>query len=174
MIEVSGVRSSCETRATNSSFSRSSSRSRSFWALSSPAWRARASSAMIWAVMSRVKRKVPTISHHAAASRRGIFVVDTQASAGGLEMSRVPRLPRRRLAGAYDLLCIPRTPRRRLLGEDFEVCLPDHLIRCSARGNFGEPALADEQEPAQYVLEVHPLLGVGQQVGHADELEFAQ
>lgn len=78
VIEVSGVRSSCETRATNSSFSRSSSRSCSFWALSSPAWRARAVSAMIWALISRVIPNVPMISPRSL--RRAIFVVDTQAS----------------------------------------------------------------------------------------------
>lgn len=78
MIEVSGVRSSCETSATNSSFSRSSSRSRSFWAPSSPAWRASALSALIWAVMSRLIPNVPMILP--CSSRSGILVVDTQAS----------------------------------------------------------------------------------------------
>ena len=86
MIEVSGVRSSCETRATNSSFSRSSSRSRSFWAPRSPACQASALSALIWAVMFREIPNVPMISPW--SPRSGAFVVDTQVSGRPAKVSR--------------------------------------------------------------------------------------
>ena len=78
MIEVSGVRSSCETSPMNSSFSRSSSRSCSFCALSSSACVASACSALICAVTSREMPNVPMIWPWVSSS--GILVVDTQAS----------------------------------------------------------------------------------------------
>src|SRR6266487_3745133 len=78
-----------------------------------------------------------------------------------------------RLAGADDLLLVLKGGRCVLVAEDIEVGLPGQLLRGTARGVRGDPADADEEEPAQQVLEVHPLLSGGQQVAHADELELA-
>ena len=85
MIEVSGVRNSCETRAMNSSFSTSSSRRRSFWTLSCSVCWVRACSAMICGVTSRVIPNVPMIFPKSSTS--GILVVDTQASSRPLKVS---------------------------------------------------------------------------------------
>jgi hypothetical protein len=58
-----------------------------------------------------------------------------------------------------------------LLAEDVEVRLPDQFLRGAPRRVRGDPALADQQEPAQPVLEVHAFLA-GQKVTHADELKI--
>ena len=79
-----------------------------------------------------------------------------------------------RLTGADDFLLVLEGGRGMPLAEDVEVRLPDHFVRGAAWGIRGNPALADQQEPAQPVLEVHPLLARGQQVAHAGELEAAR
>jgi hypothetical protein len=78
-----------------------------------------------------------------------------------------------RLARADDLLLVPEGSGGVLAAEDIEVRLPDQFIIGTARGVRGDPACADQEEPALQVLEVHALPGSGQQVAHADELELA-
>ena len=90
-----------------------------------------------------------------------------RAVAVGLQL----HLADERLTGADDFLLILEGRRGMLLAEDVEVRLPDQFVCPAARGVRGDPALADQQEPAQPVLEVHPLLARGQQVAHAGELE---
>ena len=82
-------------------------------------------------------------------------------------------LPYDRLAGADNLLLVPEGSGGVLVAEDIEVRLPDQLISGPARGVRGDPACADQEEPALQVLEVHALPGRGQQVAHAGELELA-
>jgi len=102
MIEVSGVLSSCETAAMNSSLSRSSSRSCSFCALSSDACLASVLSALTWAVTSREMPKVPMIWPSSSSS--GIFVVDTRRPAARVGLPL--HLARDRLAGLDDVLLV--------------------------------------------------------------------
>ncbi len=82
-------------------------------------------------------------------------------------------LPHDRLARANDLLLVPEGSGGVLAAEDIEVRLPDQFIIGAARGVRGDPACANQEEPALQVLEVHALPGSGQQVAHADELELA-
>ncbi len=83
-------------------------------------------------------------------------------------------LPHERLAGADNLLLVLIGISGVLVAEEIEVRLPDYLLRGQAGGARGDPACADQEEPASQVLEVHALLGSGQQVAHAGELELTQ
>ena len=78
-----------------------------------------------------------------------------------------------RLARADNLLLVPEGSGGVLAAEDIEVRLPDQFIVGTARGVRGDPACADQEEPALQVLEVHALPGSGQQVAHAGELKLA-
>ena len=82
------------------------------------------------------------------------------------------QLPHDRLAGADDQLLVGEGGGGVILTEEVEVGFPDQLGRAAARGVRGDPACADQQEAAERVLEVDPLLGTGQQVAHAGELEL--
>ena len=85
------------------------------------------------------------------------------------------QLPHDRLAGADDLLLVLKGSSGVFLAEEVEVGLPDHVFqRYGPELTAGEPACADQEEPAVQVLEVHALLGGGQQVVHAGELELAR
>ncbi len=77
------------------------------------------------------------------------------------------------LAGADNLLLIFEGGGGMLVAEDIEVGLPGQVLLRAAGGVCRDPAVADEHEPAEQVLEVHPLAGGRQQVGHARELELA-
>jgi hypothetical protein len=78
-----------------------------------------------------------------------------------------------RLARANNLLLVPDGSGGVLAAEDIEIRLPDQVLRGTAGSVRVDPARANQEEPAQQVLEVHPLPGSGQQVAHADELKFA-
>ena len=82
--------------------------------------------------------------------------------------------PGDRLTGADDPLFVGERRGRVLAAEHVEVGLAHQLVGAAARRVRGDPALADEQEPAHQVLEIDPLLRRGQQIAHADELEVAQ
>ena len=171
MIEVSGVRSSCETRATNSSFSRSSSRSRSFWAPSSPACTGqRALGPDLGGDVARDPERADDLAVVVAERHLGRGHPGVRPAREGLAF----HLAHDRLTGADDLLLVRERRGGMLLGEHVEIGLPGQLRGGPARGDGLDPGFADEQEPAHQVLEVDALLGAGQQVAQADELELAQ
>ncbi len=76
-------------------------------------------------------------------------------------------LPDDRLAGLDDPLLVGEGGRGVLGAEHVEVGLAGQFRCGPARRARGDPAGADEQEPAHPVLEVHPFAGGGQQVAHA-------
>jgi hypothetical protein len=91
----------------------------------------------------------------------------------GLAFEGLPLdLPDDRPAGPHDLLLV--LPRRVRMGEaeDVEVGLAGQVLHGGTGGIRGDPARADEQEPAQPVLEEHPLSRRGQQVVHTEQLEL--
>ena len=92
-----------------------------------------------------------------------------RSAAVGLQL----HLPDHRLAGLDDPLLIGEGGRGMLGAEDIEVGFAGQFLRRPARRVRGDPAGADEQEPAHPVLEVHPFVGAGQQVAHAGPPELA-
>ena len=83
---------------------------------------------------------------------------------GAVSEGLLLQLPHDRLAGADDPLLVLKGSSSVLLAEEVEVGLPDYLFQGMARGCRGEPACADQEEPAVQVLEVDALLGAVQQV----------
>src|ERR1700691_5169358 len=90
-------------------------------------------------------------------------------AAVGLQLN----LPYDGLARTNNLLLVPEGNGGVLVAEDIEVRLPDQLPGGAARGVRGDPACADQEEPALQVLEIHPLFCSGEQVAHAGELKLA-
>ena len=84
------------------------------------------------------------------------------------------QLPHDRLACVDDLLLVRKGGSSVFLAEEVEVRLPDYLFHGTTRSNRGDPACADQEEPAEPVFEVHALLGAVQQVAHAGALDPAQ
>jgi len=80
-------------------------------------------------------------------------------------------LPHHRAAGRHHLALIPHGGHGVLEREHVEIRLADEVPRREAGSVRRGPADADEQEPAQPVLEIHPLHPYGQQVVHADPLQ---
>src|ERR1017187_4512699 len=121
-------------------------------------------STSIMAVTPARTRAVPVPQRHLRGRHPGV-----RLAAVGLQL----HLSYDWLTRANNLLLVPEGSEGVLAAEDIEVRLPDQIRRGPARSVRGDPAGADREEPAQPVLEVHPLLGSGQQGSHAGELKLA-